>query len=174
MRECQRGWLPAVSATHYHTTDVLSTATIHYLHHPHYGVTVTRMRKCSSFGMHQVQVALPCGMQILIPEWMLDEDRCQGMEIVERPTLSITALFALRELVDARQWTPAQTSTIASEASSPGGAIDEPATPGNSALGDSPHTGVAAGHAAALPRVTKSPAAGSREPNPNQYRRGER
>jgi hypothetical protein len=30
-------------------------------------------------------------MQILIPEWMLDEDRCQGMEIVERPTLSITA-----------------------------------------------------------------------------------
>ena len=46
-------------------------------------------------------------MQILIPEWMLDEDRCHGMEIVERPTLSITALFALRELVDAQQWTPA-------------------------------------------------------------------
>jgi hypothetical protein len=39
-------------------------------------------------------------MQILIPEWMLDEDRCHGMEIVERPSLSITALFALRELVD--------------------------------------------------------------------------
>jgi hypothetical protein len=92
------------------------------------------MRKCSSFGLHQVQVALPCGMQILIPEWMLDEDRCQGMGIVEHPTLSITALFALRELVDARQWTPAQTSTVASEASSPGGAIDEPTTTGSSAL----------------------------------------
>jgi hypothetical protein len=63
---------------------------------------VTRMRKCSSFGLHQVQVALPCGMQILIPEWMLDEDRCRGMEIVERPTLAITALFALRELIDAQ------------------------------------------------------------------------
>jgi hypothetical protein len=36
-------------------------------------------------------------MQILIPEWMLDEDRCRGMEIVERPSLAITALFALRE-----------------------------------------------------------------------------
>jgi len=117
----------------------LSTATIHYAHHPHYGATVTRMRKCSSFGLHQVQVALSSGMQILIPEWMLDEDRCHGMEIVERPTLSITALFTLRELVDAQQWTPAQTSTVASEASSPGGAIDEPTTPGSSAL-EIPHT----------------------------------
>ena len=87
------------------------------------------MRKCSSFGLYQVQVALPSGMQILIPEWMLDEDRCRGMEIVERPTLSITALFTLRELVDAQQRTPAQTSTVASEASSPGSAIDEPTTP---------------------------------------------
>ena len=86
----------------------LITATIHYLHHPHFRVTVTRRRKCSFFGMHQVQVALPCGMQILIPEWMLDEDRCHGMEIVERPTLSITALFLMRELVDAQQWTRAQ------------------------------------------------------------------
>src|SRR5260370_8335470 len=97
------------------------------------------MRKCSSFGLHQVQVALSSGTQILIPEWMLDEDRCHGMEIVERPTLSITALFTLRELVDARQWTPAQTSTLASEASSPGGSIDEPTTPRTSALADSPH-----------------------------------
>jgi len=111
-------------------------------------------------------------MQILIPEWMLDEERCHGMEIVEHPTLSITALFALRELVDAQQSTPAPTSTVASEASSPGGAIDEPTTPGSSALGDSPHTGVAAGDATALPRVTKSLAADSREPNP-QYRGGE-
>jgi hypothetical protein len=147
---------------------------IHYAHHPHYGAMVTRMRKCCSFGLHQVQVALPSGMQILIPEWMLDEDRCHGMEIVERPTLSITALFLLRELVDAQQWTPAQTSTVASEASSPGGAIDEPTTPGSSALGDSPHTGVAADHATALPRVTKSLAAGSREHNPKQRRGGER
>jgi len=132
------------------------------------------MRKCSSFGLHQVQVALPSGMQILIPEWMLDEDRCHGMEIVERPSLAITALFALRELVDAQQWTPAQTSTVASEASSPGGAFDEPITPGSSALGDYPHTRVAADYATELPRVTKSLADSSREHNPNQRRGGER
>src|SRR5258708_29414083 len=132
------------------------------------------VRKCSHFGPRHVQVALPSGGQLLVPEWMLDEDLCRGMEIVERPTLAITALFALRELVDAQQWTPAPTSTVASEASSPGGAIDEPTTPGSSALGDSPHTGDAAGQAAALPRVTTSSAADSREPNPNQYRRGQR
>jgi hypothetical protein len=107
-------------------------------------------------------------MQILIPEWMLDEDRCRGMDIVERPSLTITALFALRDLVDAQRWTPAPTSSVASEASSPGGAIDESTTPGSSALGDSPHTGVAAGHATTLPRVIESLAAGSREHNPNQ------
>jgi hypothetical protein len=96
-----------LSAKHSHTTHVLNTATIHYAHHPHYGATVTRIRKCSSsFGLHQVQVALACGIQILIPEWMLDEDRCRGMEIVEHPTLAITALFALRELVDAQRCTP--------------------------------------------------------------------
>jgi hypothetical protein len=94
-------------------------------------------------------------MQILIPEWMLDEDRCRGMEIVERPTLAITALFALRELIDAQPRTSEPSSTIASEASSPGGASHEPTTPGIFTLGDSPHTGVAADHATALLRVTK-------------------
>ncbi|MGC2099656.1 MAG: hypothetical protein WA651_04510, partial [Candidatus Sulfotelmatobacter sp.] len=162
------------SAKHSHTTHVLSTATIHYAHHAHYGVTVTRMRKCSSFGLHQVQVALPSGMQILIPEWMLDEDRCRGMEIVVRPTLAITALFALRELVDAQRWTPPPTGTVASVASSPGGAFDEPTTPGSSALGDSTPTGVAAGHTTALLRAPKSLAAGSREHDPDRHRGGER
>jgi hypothetical protein len=51
------------------------------------------VRKCSHLGPHHVQVALPSGVQILIPEWMLDEDLCRGMEIVERPTLSIAALL---------------------------------------------------------------------------------
>jgi hypothetical protein len=46
-----------------------------------------------------------------------------------------TALFALRELVDARQWTPVPMSTVASDASS---------------LGDFPHTGAATGNTTAL------------------------
>jgi hypothetical protein len=132
------------------------------------------VRKCSSFGHHQVQVALPSGDQLLIPEWMLDEDRCCGMEIVQCPTLAITALLALRALVDAQQWTPEPSDTVASEASSPGGASSESTTPGSSSLGDSPHAGGAAGYATTLPRVAEPHAAGSREHNPNQHRGGER
>jgi len=108
------------------------------------------VRKCSHLGPHQVQVALPSGVQILIPEWMLDEDLCRGMEIVERPTLSITALLSLRDLIDAQPRTPEPSGTIASEASSPGGASDEPTPPGTSSLGDFPHTGAATGHTKAL------------------------
>jgi hypothetical protein len=108
------------------------------------------VRKCSHLGPHQVQVALPSGVQILIPEWMLDEELCRGMEIVECPALSITALLSLRDLIDARPRT-FEPDTIASEASSLGGASDEPTPPGSFSLGDSPHTGAAAGRATALP-----------------------
>ena len=93
------------------------------------------VRKCSHLGPHQVQVALPSGVQILIPERMLDEDPCRGMEIVEHPTLSITALLSLRDLIDAQPRTPEPSGTIASEASSPGGASDEPTAPGSFVLG---------------------------------------
>ena len=132
------------------------------------------MRKCSRLGPHHVQVALPSGGQLLVPEWMLDEDLCRGMEIVERPTLAIMALASLRDLIDAQPRTPEPACTITLEASSPGGASDEPAPPGSSSLRDSPHTGVAAAHATALPRVIESLAAGSREHNPKQRRGGER
>jgi hypothetical protein len=95
------------------------------------------MRKCSSFGLHQVQVALPSGMQILIPEWMLHEDHCREMQIVERPTLAVAGLLSLRELIDAQLRASKPANTVASEASSPGGASDEPVAPGSSSLGDS-------------------------------------
>src|SRR6266487_3551830 len=145
----QRWWHP-VSAKHPHSTHVLSTATIHYPYHPHYGQSVTMVRRCSHLGPHHVQVALPSGGQLLVPEWMLDEDLCRGMEIVERPTLAITALVSLRDLIDAQPRTPEPACTIASEASSPGGVSDEPTPPGSSSLGDSPHTGAATGHTTAL------------------------
>jgi hypothetical protein len=140
-----------LSAKHPHTTHVLNTATIHYRHHPHFDVTVTTVRKCSHLGPHQVQVALPSGVQILIPEWMLDEDLCRGMEIVERPALSIAALLSLRDLINAQPRTPEPSGAVPSEASSPVGASDDSTPPGSSSLGDSPRTGAAAGHAAALP-----------------------
>ena len=108
------------------------------------------VRKCSHLGPHHVQVALPSGVQLLVPEWMLDQDLCCGMEIVERPALAIAALISLRDLIDAQRRTPERASTITSEASSPGGASDEPAPPGSSSLGDSPQTGAATADATAL------------------------
>jgi len=109
------------------------------------------VRKCSHLGPNHVQVALPGGGQLLVPEWMLDEDLGRGMEVVERPTLAITALLSLRDLIDAQPRTPEPSGTIASEESSPGGASDEPAPPGSSSLGDSTHTAAATGHATVLP-----------------------
>ena len=55
-----------------------------------------------------VQVALPNGDQLVVPEWMLDEERCQGMEITMQPVVALSALQALRVLLDAqipRFWT---------------------------------------------------------------------
>ena len=108
------------------------------------------VRKCSHLGPHHVQVALPGGGQLLVPEWMLDEDFCRGMEIVERPALSIAALLSLRDLIDAHPRASKPSNTVASEVSSPGGASSESTTPGSPSLGDSPHTAVAGGHATAL------------------------
>ncbi len=56
--------------------------TVHYPHHPFYGQTVTVVRRPVSFGPHHVQVALSSGYQLVIPDWMLDEERCRGMDVV--------------------------------------------------------------------------------------------
>jgi hypothetical protein len=161
------------AAKHSHTTHVLSNAKIHYPHHPHCGHAVTLVRKCFSFGRHQVQVAFPNGDQLLIPEWMLDEDLCRGMEVVESPTLALSALVALRGLVDAQQSTPRVAGTVASETSSSGGASREPTTSGSSSLGESPQAGVSSSNRAALPRATDAHAAGGRKHNSRQQRGGE-
>ena len=110
----QRLWHRA-SAKHSHTTHVLLT--VHYPHHPLYGQTVTVVRRSVSFGPHQVQVALSSSYQLVIPEWMLDEERCRGMEIVAHPTVALPALLALRSLVDAQPHASSARSPVASEAS---------------------------------------------------------
>ena len=97
------------------------------------------VRRCSSFGQHQVQVVLPSGDQLVVPEWMLDEELCRGMEIVARPTPALSALVALRSLLDPQPLISAHTGSVASEASSPGGASSEPTTPGVSFWGIPSH-----------------------------------
>ena len=114
---------------------------------------------------------LPNGFQLVVPEWMFDEECCRGMEIVAQPVLALSALQALRALIDAQPHTFQQSGSIASEASSTGGARCEPTTPGSSSLGDSNDAGASRARADALPRVAQPDAAHRRERN---NRRGER
>lgn len=166
-RNRQRGW-PWAAAKHSHTTHV--SLTVHYPHHPLYGQSVTVVRRSISFGPHQVQVALSSGYQLVIPDWMLDEEHCRGMEIVTHPTVALSALLAVRSLLDAQPLISSGSGPVASEASSPGGARDRTA-PGSLSMGDPRHTRASGGSRGTLPGTAKPHAARSRERN---NRRGER
>ena len=150
------------AAKHSHTTHV--SLTVHYPHHPFYGQTVTVVRRSVSFGPHQVQVALSSGYQLVIPDWMLDEERCRGMDVVAYPIVALSALTALRSLLDAQSPTSSALGPVVSEASSSGGA-HESTTPGSLSVGDSKHAGTSRDSAGSLPRATQPHAARSRERN---------
>ena len=155
----QRGLRPA-SAKHSHTAHVLNTEKIQYQHHPRFGDVVTIVRRCSSFGLHQVQVILPSGDQLVVPAWMLDEHRCRGMAIVEHPVLSIACLLALRDLLYAQLRPACHVDPLVLEASSPGGASREPTPSESSSVGDPTPAGASPSHPTALPRVAEPDSAG--------------
>ena len=167
----QRG-LRSVAAKHSHTAHV--SLTIHYAHHPQFGRAVTLVRRVSFSGQprDQLQLLLPSGDQLVVPAWMLDEEHCRGMSVAERPLIALSALLALRSLIDT-QPDDGPDDSLPSEASSPGGAFSEPTTPGISSLGqDHPPTAFA-DSADALPRVAQPDAAPDRE-RLNPHRTGER
>ncbi len=157
----QRASLRA-AAKHSHTTHVLLT--VHYPHHPLHGQTVTVVRRSVSFGPHQVQVALSSGYQLVIPDWMLDEERCQGMEVVAHPTVALSALLALRSLLDVQPPASSRLGQVVSEASSPGGAHESTA-PKSLSVGDSQHAGASGDSAGRLPGTAQPNTARSRERN---------
>ena len=154
------------AAKHSYTAHVSGPAKIHYLHHPQYGETVRLVRKCSSFGLDQIQVALPSGDQMFVPAWMLDEHRCCGMEVREHPQLAVAALLELRELVDLQMSRTA--GEVASEASSTGGASRDLTTSGSSFLGDPIEARASPSYPTALPRTAEPHAPGSGDQQPSQ------
>jgi hypothetical protein len=91
--------------------------------------------------------------------------------VAERPRLAISALLALRELLDSQQHSSSSVSILL-EASSQGGAFREPSTPGSSSLGDSSKTGTSTSDRTALPRVALPDASKSGDPH-NSQRGGE-
>jgi hypothetical protein len=152
---------PWAVAKHSHTTHV--SLTIYYPHHPLFGQTVAVVRRAGPFGPHQVQVALPSGYQLVIPEWMLDEERCREVEVVGHPTVALSALLALRSLVDA-QLPASSFGPVVSEASSPGG-VRESTAPRSLCVGDPQHTGASKDSRGMLPGTAQPHAARNRERN---------
>jgi len=122
------------------------------------------VRRSVSFGPHQVQVALSSGYQLVIPNWMLDEERCRGMDVVAHPTVALPALLMLCSLLDAQSPASSAPDPVVSEASSSGGA-HESTTPGNLSVGTPQHAGASGDSAGTLSGATQPHAARSREQN---------
>ena len=160
-------------AKHSQTAHV--SLTIYYPHHPQFGQAVTIVRRVSFFGQprHQVQLLLPSGDQLVVPEWMLDDEHCRGMSVVERPLVALSALLTLRSLIDAQPGDTDPPCSLTSEASSPGGACCEPTTPGISSLGEAQPPTASTDGTDALSRVAQPDAARNRERH-NTRRGGER
>ena len=173
MRTGQQRGLRSVAAKHLHTAHV--SLTIHYPHHPQFGQAVTIVRRVSFSDQprHQVQLLLPSGDQLVVPEWMLDEEHCRGMAVVERPLVALSAFLSLRSLLDAQLGDTDSPDSLTSEASSQGGACCEPTTPGSFSLGQAQHPTASQGSTVALSRVAQPDAVrnGKRR---NPHRRGER
>jgi hypothetical protein len=169
----QRRALRLVAAKHSQTAHV--PLTIYYPHHPQFGQTVTIVRRVSFSGQHrhQVQLLLPSGDQLVVPEWMLDEEHCRGMSVVERPLVALSALLTLRSLIDAKRCDTDPHSSLNSEASSLGGACCEPTTSGTSSLGEAQPPTASTDGTGALSRVAQPDAARNRERH-NIRRGGER
>lgn len=177
MRTVRLRGLLLASGKHSHTTHVSGAAKIYYPHHPHFGQRVTLVRRCASFGPGLVQVALPCGDQLLVADWMLDEHGCYGMEVQDDPRLDIAALMKLRELVDLHRSRSAY--AVTSEASSAGGASREPTTSRSPSLDDRRAAGTSPSNPAALSRAPEPHAPGRGNPRSSerlsqQPREGER
>jgi hypothetical protein len=129
---------------------------------------VTVVRRCRSFGLDQVQAVLPSGDQLVIPDWMFDEERCGGMEIVREQSVALAALLELRSLLDSQPLISSRADAVVSEASLPGGARESTA-PRSLTVGDPQSPGASRGSADALPGIAQSHAARSH----NRKNRGE-
>jgi hypothetical protein len=77
------------------------------------------------------------------------------MEVVKQPIVAISALLALRSLLDLQPVISSGADTVISEASSTGGAR-EPTTPGSISMGDPQQAGPSRGSANPLPGVAQS------------------
>jgi hypothetical protein len=102
MRETQRREWHLGIGKRIHTAHKSTSATIWYRHHPDYGKEVRILRCLKKIAGNNINVLLPDGEQIGIPDWMLDEQICGEIRDLPRPCISILALTHLHRLLDAQ------------------------------------------------------------------------
>ena len=86
-----------------HTAHDLHSTRICYRCHPFYGIEVEVIRHLRKIDAVILIVRLPGGMQVAIPEWMLNAQICDRFTNESEPRVSIDALLVLRRLIDAHR-----------------------------------------------------------------------
>ena len=99
MRRSRLLWSLMVAAKHSYATHVSLMA--YYPHHPFNGQTVTVVHRSVSFGLYQALVIILNDYQLVTADWMLDEERCRGMDVVAHPIVVLSDLMTPRSLLDA-------------------------------------------------------------------------
>ena len=81
------------------TAHISKTAEVFYRHHPLCGEHVEVIRR---YRAGTVMIVVSDGTHCLIPHWMLDAAACSAVSDEVRPRISVDALRALRDLLDAQ------------------------------------------------------------------------
>jgi hypothetical protein len=90
------------SGNHSHTAHKSPSAKIYYRFHPDFGKEVTIIRRFHILAGNNIQIRLPDGTQLALPDWMLDEQACQDVRESDGPCIAIPALTHLRRLLTAQ------------------------------------------------------------------------
>ena len=79
-----------------------SSVVVRYPWHPLCGRELEVCGRHVRGGEASLVVVLPDGTRTEVPEWMTQVDASSGTELVSSPTVSVSALGALRRLLDAQ------------------------------------------------------------------------
>jgi len=96
-------WRNGASAPPRTTHDLLSRK-ICYRFHPFHDVEVALVRYLRKTDSSILVIKLRGGVQVAIPEWMLNPRVCDQLKTEDQPRISVCALLDLRRLIDAQSF----------------------------------------------------------------------
>ena len=110
-----------------HQANERSLATIHYRHHPFFGEEVEIVRRFRRHAGDSVIVKVrQHAAELAVPVWMLDPAVCGQLREGGDPRLIVSALLALRELLDSQPILHRPVKATSRGASQGGGGYDAP------------------------------------------------